>query len=298
MKINSQKIKSALFMFLCTFITLVVLHNLIFSPIWIKLVTTNGSSITKTIIVSFNYIKYFLIYIVAVLIYSKLIAKCNSSIILCLVFSIAYSLLTYTVIRYTPVMIGTSVGLYMYSISAITSIIFSFAYVFLTKSFLPDGNTGNNNVAANSTAPTSSTISTSNANYEVPTFTAPARTSAPVDMDALSVAILNAVRPSLKAPLTAVLCSHEEMTISNTNGEYEIQGYVNSQNSYGAMIATDFTAKARYVNGNWIITNSAIGVKNAKNYAKSFAANYIVISIFVGVMGLLGYLILKMIFGF
>ena len=122
--------------------------------------------------------------------------------------------------------------------------------------------------------------------------------AAPENMDGLSAAILNAIRPSLKAPLTAVLCTPEQMKITNNGGVYDVQGFVNSQNSYGAMIATDFTAKAQYVNGNWMILSSTIGVQNAKNYAKSFASNYIVISIFTGVMGLLGYFILKMIFGF
>ena len=116
-------------------------------------------------------------------------------------------------------------------------------------------------------------------------------------MDSLSVAILNAIRPTLKAPLTAVLCEKEQMVVTNNNGIFEISGFVNSQNSYGAMIATDFTVKARYENGMWYILNTAVGVKNAKNYAKNFAVNYIIISIFVAVMGLLGYFILTMLIG-
>jgi|GEM_PF-1916856 len=117
------------------------------------------------------------------------------------------------------------------------------------------------------------------------------------DKDSLTNTLLNALKPQLKAPMTATLCSYEELSITNNNGVYNIEGYVNSQNSYGAMIATDFTAQARYVNGMWVISSTTIGVKNAKQYAKTFTANYIVISIFVGVMGLLGYLILTLIIG-
>ena len=113
--------------------------------------------------------------------------------------------------------------------------------------------------------------------------------------EALSGAILNAIRPKLKAPITAVLCGIEEMTITQNYGEYEIQGYVNSQNSYGAMVATDFTVKARFINNTWIITNTAIGVKNAKNFAKSFAANYIAITIFGIVMAIMLYFLFSMI---
>lgn len=107
--------------------------------------------------------------------------------------------------------------------------------------------------------------------------------------DALSAAILNAIRPKLKAPITAVLCSIEEMTITQNHGEYEIQGYVNSQNSYGAMVATDFTVKAVYANNSWVITNSKIGVKLAKNFAKNFTASYIAFIIFGIVMSILLY---------
>lgn len=118
------------------------------------------------------------------------------------------------------------------------------------------------------------------------------------DMDGLMAALLGAIKPTLKAPMTAVLCTPQELRITvDANGEYSIGGYVNSQNSYGAMISTDFTAKARYVNGMWMIGNVQVGVQNAKNYAKSFVANYIAISIFVAVMGGLGYLLLTLLIG-
>lgn len=116
-------------------------------------------------------------------------------------------------------------------------------------------------------------------------------------MDALSMAILNAIRPSLKAPMTAILCDREQMVITQNNGEYIIQGLVHSQNSYGAMIATDFCVRARYVNGAWSVYGVSIGTQAAKNYTKSFVSNYIAISIFVTIMGLLGYLILTLVIG-
>ena len=115
--------------------------------------------------------------------------------------------------------------------------------------------------------------------------------------DALSIAILNAIRPSLKAPMTAVLCSPEQMVVTDNNGELTIQGIVHSQNSYGAMIATDFSVQARNINGTWSVYGVSVGKQAAKNYAKNFAANYIAISIFVAVMGLLGYLALTLLIG-
>ncbi len=126
---------------------------------------------------------------------------------------------------------------------------------------------------------------------------APVQQERPEDMDGMCAALLGAIRPSLKAPLTAQLCEPEQMQITCVNGEYTVEGVVHSQNSYGAMIATDFTAKLQYTNGVWVVLSTKIGVKNAKAYAKTFASNYIAISIFVGVMGLLGYFILTMIVG-
>lgn len=116
-------------------------------------------------------------------------------------------------------------------------------------------------------------------------------------LEGLSECLLKAIKPTLRAPMTAVLCSEEEMTIMENNGVYTISGYVNSQNGYGAMIMTDFTATARRAGDTWAVGNVRVGVKTAKNNAKSFFANYIAISIFVGVMGLLGYLLLTLAIG-
>ena len=47
----------------------------------------------------------------------------------------------------------------------------------------------------------------------------------------------------LKAPASAQFCSLEEMTVTEINGVYTVSGYVDSQNSYGAMIRTPFVLK-------------------------------------------------------
>lgn len=121
--------------------------------------------------------------------------------------------------------------------------------------------------------------------------------SQPEDIDGLSDSLLKAIKPSLKAPATSVLCSPEELQIVNNNGEYVVTGYASSQNSYGAMISTDFTARARYSGGVWSIGRISVGIKQAKRFGKSFAVNYIAISIFVAVMGLVGYYLLTLFIG-
>ena len=108
------------------------------------------------------------------------------------------------------------------------------------------------------------------------------------DLDGLCAALLYAVRGQLKAPMTAVLCPKEQLIIRQNGASYEVEGVVHSQNSYGAMIATDFSATVARSNGFWSVLRTAVGVKNAKAYAKNFAVNYIAISIFVGLMALIG----------
>ena len=122
--------------------------------------------------------------------------------------------------------------------------------------------------------------------YQAPGYSAP---QPPVeDLDGLCAALLYAVRGQLKAPMTAVLCPKEQLVIRQNGGVYEVEGLVHSHNSYGAMIATDFSATVARSNGFWSVLRTSVGVKSAKNYAKNFAINYIAISIFVGVMALIG----------
>ncbi len=118
------------------------------------------------------------------------------------------------------------------------------------------------------------------------------------DVEALRENILNALKPSLKAPLTAVLCEKEQLSISENNGIYNITGNVNSQNSYGAMVSTDFTVQAQRTGDTWMVTKTVLGVKNAVNYAKSFVANYILISIIVTILAAVGFFVMKAVYGF
>ena len=118
------------------------------------------------------------------------------------------------------------------------------------------------------------------------------------NIESLSNTILNAIRPNLKAPLTAVLCSADELVIVDTgNNTYSVEGNVNSQNSYGAMISTDFTVNVQYKNETWVVTKTTIGVKNAKKYATNFVLSYILLSIFVAIMAAIGYFIISAIVG-
>lgn len=95
--------------------------------------------------------------------------------------------------------------------------------------------------------------------------------------DELAELILMAVKPQLKSPFTAVLCSKEEMlVIPDGKGGYDITGYVNSQNSYGAMIRTSFKVNAANYGSNWQILSCKVGEREAKIAGKNFAYIWII----------------------
>ena len=55
----------------------------------------------------------------------------------------------------------------------------------------------------------------------------------------------------LKAPATARFCSLEEMAVTEQNGIFTVSGYVDSQNSYAAMIRTPFTLRVYKDSTGW-----------------------------------------------
>ena len=55
----------------------------------------------------------------------------------------------------------------------------------------------------------------------------------------------------LKAPATAQFCSLEEMTVTSSGDVYIVGGYVDSQNSYGAVVRTPFKITVFKENGVW-----------------------------------------------
>ena len=77
------------------------------------------------------------------------------------------------------------------------------------------------------------------------------------------------VKRGLKAPATAVFCKPEELQIKEIEGVYTVSGWVDSQNSYGAMIRTPFTLKMKNENGK-IISTTNVNILGSKR----FAANY------------------------
>ena len=117
-------------------------------------------------------------------------------------------------------------------------------------------------------------------------------------MDLLRERILNAIKPYLKSPFSAVLCSEQELNFLPLlkTRTYYVKGYVSSQNSYGAMLKTDFSVEAKFTGDDWRISDVSVGVETKKNNIKNFIARYITISIFVVIAGIIGYWIIAFMF--
>lgn len=63
----------------------------------------------------------------------------------------------------------------------------------------------------------------------------------------------------LKAPASAVFPSFDEMVVNGSNGHYNVSGFVDSQNSYGATIRTTYTYNIeKDESGKWKCTDKFV----------------------------------------
>ncbi len=59
------------------------------------------------------------------------------------------------------------------------------------------------------------------------------------------------VKEKVKAPSTAQFPSFDFQSIHLGEGRYKVTSYVDAQNSFGAMIRTNYTAILKYNSGDW-----------------------------------------------
>lgn len=90
----------------------------------------------------------------------------------------------------------------------------------------------------------------------------------------------------LKAPGTAKFPSFEEMVVNGSNGHYSVSGFVDSQNSYGATIRSNYTYNVeKETSGKWKCTNQFVDTSTQLN--NQMLGN----SIIWWILGILGSLI-------
>ncbi|MGN0993198.1 MAG: hypothetical protein ACI4PE_04690 [Bacilli bacterium] len=86
----------------------------------------------------------------------------------------------------------------------------------------------------------------------------------------------NQVKNGLKAPTTAVFCKDYELLIKENKGIYYVSGWVDSQNSFGAMIRTQINNfKISNVNG-ILIAKSNIRSMASFKLLGNLTTNYII----------------------
>ena len=70
----------------------------------------------------------------------------------------------------------------------------------------------------------------------------------------------------LKAPATAVFPSFSEMVVNGSNGHYSVSGFVDSQNSYGATIRSQYSYNVeKDSTGKWTCTNKFVDTATSIN---------------------------------
>lgn len=70
----------------------------------------------------------------------------------------------------------------------------------------------------------------------------------------------------LKAPASAQFPPLQQMMVNGSGGQYTVSGYVDSQNSYGAMIRTQYTYHIyRDMYGRWVCTDKFVDTQTSVN---------------------------------
>ena len=110
-------------------------------------------------------------------------------------------------------------------------------------------------------------------------------------------AVKTAICAQLKSPASAQFPVDMITIVGDETRGYHITGFVDSQNSYGAMIRNDFAADVAIENGCPVVKSSSVAANANKARAKAFGVNYIALLIIVGVVGVLLYFLISMMVG-
>ena len=113
--------------------------------------------------------------------------------------------------------------------------------------------------------------------------------------------IMAVVKPAicnqLKSPASAQFPVDLISIVGDDTRGYQVSGFVDSQNSYGAMIRNDFTATVAVENGFPVVKSSSVAAKANAQRAKEFGVNYLAIMLFTIIGGAALYFIISMMVG-
>jgi len=109
--------------------------------------------------------------------------------------------------------------------------------------------------------------------------------------------VKSAVCARLISPASAQFPVEMISIVGDDTRGYHVNGFVDSQNGYGAMIRNDFTADVIVKNGFPKVTKVTVAAKADVQRAKEFGVNYAVISIFTIIAGAILYWAISMMVG-
>ncbi|WP_458863495.1 hypothetical protein [Acidaminobacterium chupaoyuni] len=113
--------------------------------------------------------------------------------------------------------------------------------------------------------------------------------------------IMAAVKPAicaqLKSPASAQFPVNLISIVGDDDRGYQVNGFVDSQNGYGAMIRNDFSASVSVENDFPVVKSASVAAKANVQRAKEFGINYIAISIFTLIGGAILYFIISAMVG-
>ena len=114
--------------------------------------------------------------------------------------------------------------------------------------------------------------------------------------------IMKVVKPAicsqLKCPASAQFPADTISIVGDDQRGYRVEGFVDTQNSFGAMVREDFTADIKVENGFPRVIASTVATKTNVKRAKNFGVNYLAMLILVAIGGAILYFIISAIVRF
>lgn len=114
--------------------------------------------------------------------------------------------------------------------------------------------------------------------------------------------IMAVVKPAICSQLKSPASAQFPVDLISIVGDevrgYQVSGFVDSQNSYGAMIRNDFAATVAIENGFPVVKTASVAAKANVQRAKEFGISYIAISILTAIGGAVLYFIISAMVGF
>ena len=111
----------------------------------------------------------------------------------------------------------------------------------------------------------------------------------------LMAVVKPAICNQLKSPASAQFPEELISIVGDETRGYQVSGFVDSQNGYGAMIRNDFEASVTVENGFPVVKSATVAAKADVQRAKEFGVNYIALSVVTTIGGIILYFLISVV---